>query len=522
MGGIQLFLDLTRAFDALPRPVLAAALSNVKLTPQLQSILLAWHIGTNYNIEINNTARCIPVSRGVRQGCCLAPYLWSTAMVLLLNELQDTIPLQWIKDHISIYADDLHIFCLLYNEQDLSDCIYCFEAVIMAIDRMGLKLSPQKSCVLLKGKGPGFLLWKKRHCVTSKTTQPCLSLRDGSLRIPIMKKCLYLGAVMSYDDFQKQTVAVRVNAGWNNFRRLQPWLSKRNKVSLRLRLQVMNTCIIPTVCYGIFYTGLTSNCIDTLCKILNVMYRRILGHVPHLQHINTRSVLDANNIPHPLLTLQRLVDQAHYSTALTQVPETDIIQQTLWTSLEQSRTTISQRLLQPEGLPTVEEEAPPLVCGFCSFHTTSTSKLQKHLTTFHSRPRLVVKSIDFTQDTVHGKASCSHCHKTFRIGEVSKCTDNTMFATLPSWSMQVFALMPWCTWIRICLLSRWLITFLMQTFLQEPRLLPQKLTMIVFVMTDPYVNLWRQTVSCAPSMRSQCDLWLHIFDRIILDRCKRP
>ena len=43
-------------------------------------------------------------------------------MVLLLNELQDTIPLQWIKDHITIYADDLHIFCLFLNEQDLSDC----------------------------------------------------------------------------------------------------------------------------------------------------------------------------------------------------------------------------------------------------------------------------------------------------------------------------------------------------------------------------------------------------------------
>ena len=287
--------------------------------------------------------------------------------------------------------------------------------MIMAIERMGLKLSPQKSCVLLKGKGPGFLLWKKRHCTTLKTAQPCLLLCDGSLRIPIMNKCLYLGAVMSYDDFQKQTVAVRVNAGWNNFRRLQPWLSKRNKVSLSLRLQVMNTCIIPTVCYGIFHTGLTSNCIDTLCKTLNMMYRRILGHVPHLQHINTRSVLDANNIPHPLLTLQRLADQAHssLSIALTQVPENDIIRQTLWTSLEQSRTAISQRLLQPVGLFTVEEEAPPLVCGFCSFHTTSASNLQTHLTTFHPRPRLGVKSIDFTQDTVHGKATCSHCHKTF-------------------------------------------------------------------------------------------------------------
>ena len=248
---------------------------------------------------------------------------------------------EWLAGHHTFEVDqrlyhDLHGWSLyllfIFNEQDLLDCFSFFEAVIMAIDRMGLKLSPQKLCMLLKGKGPDFLLWKKRHCITSKTAQPCLSLCDGSLRIPIMKKCLYLGLMMSYDDFQKQTVAVRVNAGWNNFRRLQPWLCKWNKVSLHLWLQIINLCIIPTVYYGIFYSGLTSNCIDILCKNLQMMYWRLLGHVPHLHHINTHSVLDANNIPHPLLTLHRLVNQAHsgLSIALSQVLENDIIRQTLW------------------------------------------------------------------------------------------------------------------------------------------------------------------------------------------------
>ena len=81
VGGIQLFLDLTRAFDALPRPVLYEALACVNLTRQLMSILLAWHIDTNYHIDVNNTSRSIPVSRGVRQGCCSAPFLWATTMV---------------------------------------------------------------------------------------------------------------------------------------------------------------------------------------------------------------------------------------------------------------------------------------------------------------------------------------------------------------------------------------------------------------------------------------------------------
>ena len=107
-------------------------------------------------------------------------------------------------------------------------------------------------------------------------------------------------------------------------------------------------------------------------------------------------------------------------------------------------------------------------------------------------------------------------------GEVSNYTDNTMFAILYSRSLPVLSLMLWCTSIRSWLLNRWLHLFLMQTFLQEPRVLPQNLTLIVFDMTDLYEPLWRHNVSYAPSMWFLCDLWLHIFGRIILDRCKRP
>ena len=146
--------------------------------------------------------------------------------------------------------------------------------------------------------------------------------------------CLYLGAVISYDDFQKQTVELRVRAGWNNFRRLQPWLCKKHHVSLKMRLHLMRTCIIPTICYGIFYIGLTNFGIDLVVKTFHMMYRRILGHVPHLTQLRTSTVLDTHRICHPVLTLHQLVDQAHQSLslALTRVPMHDILHCADWTS----------------------------------------------------------------------------------------------------------------------------------------------------------------------------------------------
>ena len=97
-------------FDAVPRPVIAEALAKVQLSPQLQSLLLAWHIDTAYHLDVNQTARSVPVTRGVRQGCSSAPLLWTTVMVLLLDSLQHTVPLQWIQNNITIYADDIHVF----------------------------------------------------------------------------------------------------------------------------------------------------------------------------------------------------------------------------------------------------------------------------------------------------------------------------------------------------------------------------------------------------------------------------
>ena len=291
-----------------------------------------------------------------------------------------------------------------------------FDAVIMAIDRLGLTLRAQKSCILLKGKGAGFFKWKKTSVDMSQKTHPCLKLCSGHVRVPIKKQCLYLGTMLSYGDFQKQTVELRVKVGWNNFRRLQPWLCRKRKISLALRLKLMKTCIDPTICYGFFYTGLTSYGIDLLCQTFNVLYRRIIGHIPHISKINTSTVLTANNIQQPLLTLHHLAEQAHDSmiSALQQVPVHDIIHLTHWATLEQTRTLLSSSLTRLAELPTFDFEAPPLVCGFCTFQTDSSHELQKHYTLVHSRPRLANTKVDFAQDAIQGMPTCRYCHKDFR------------------------------------------------------------------------------------------------------------
>ena len=33
-------------------------------------------------------------------------------MALLLDDLQDSVPRSWLLEHITIFADDIHVYCL--------------------------------------------------------------------------------------------------------------------------------------------------------------------------------------------------------------------------------------------------------------------------------------------------------------------------------------------------------------------------------------------------------------------------
>ena len=80
--------------------------------------------------------------------------------------LQSSIPREWLLENIIIFADDIHVHCMFHDVSELAQAVHFFELIIDAIERLGLQLSPSKSCVITRGKGPGYAKWKRTHtCV---------------------------------------------------------------------------------------------------------------------------------------------------------------------------------------------------------------------------------------------------------------------------------------------------------------------------------------------------------------------
>lgn len=79
-GGLQLCADITRAFDAVSRPKLFEALARLGVSNDLLVLLQQWHMDCEYVLTGFVEPEGIPISRGVHQGCKVAPFLWCVLM----------------------------------------------------------------------------------------------------------------------------------------------------------------------------------------------------------------------------------------------------------------------------------------------------------------------------------------------------------------------------------------------------------------------------------------------------------
>jgi len=90
-GGIQIFLDIQRAFDQLPRQALFEHLDTLHDQPELTTLMAQWHSQTDYCLEHSGETTLVPTGCGVRQGCRAAPLLWNSFLDQMFRTLAQKI-----------------------------------------------------------------------------------------------------------------------------------------------------------------------------------------------------------------------------------------------------------------------------------------------------------------------------------------------------------------------------------------------------------------------------------------------
>ena len=93
MGLYAAFIDLTKAFDTISRDGLWKILARLGCSPKFLIILHQLHEGQQGQMKHNGSlSGSFPISNGVKQGCVLAPTLFSIIFSITLREAKEDLP----------------------------------------------------------------------------------------------------------------------------------------------------------------------------------------------------------------------------------------------------------------------------------------------------------------------------------------------------------------------------------------------------------------------------------------------
>ena len=422
-GGLQLSLDLRRAFDLVDRRKLFQQLHELHISDSLIQLLSGWHEQSFYFVQHTSGDCPISVGRGVRQGCKAAPGLWNCFLTIFFHSIMDFIPLEWIQKHVTAYADDIHIGAT-FTSLDEFEQLCSFLGIIMStLESMDMQVNPDKSVVIFTMKGP--LAARVRRQVERHTSDgtkfKIVTPGLKQLLIPVHRSTKYLGVVISYGPFEDDTLRHRIMLMQVGFHRLKRWLTGKHNLTVTQRYKLWQTCIFPILSYGIFATGLTPTGIRTLIPKLHSMIRRMLHDHSYVTHRTNSEALARHRIPTPLQLLHRsatsllrtVTDRNEFM-----LPH-DLTRTITWTHLPDLLHKLHQLQatgsLEPVLQPPLEAigDTPFYQCSQCDFCTHDIRAFRRHCTVTHGQRMLRIHHPMLMDHFTDGLPTCTFCAQTF-------------------------------------------------------------------------------------------------------------
>ena len=310
-----LFVDLTKAFDTVNRDGLWALLKKIGCPDHFVAMIRSFHDGMKITVrEGSDKADPFIVSSGTKQGCVLAPTLFSVFFSLMLyiafenstegveiRSRYDRGLLRTTNQHYKaatmtvstvirdlLFADD----CALAssNEEDLQKLCDAFAS---AARRFGLKISIDKTESMYQAP-PGAVY-----------EEPKITVEGKSLKA--VKTFKYLGSVVSDNNSMDAEIDARLAKANTAYNTLTKRLWRKRGIRTGTKILVYKAAVLSSLLYGSEAWTLTKKQIRKLEKFHLSCLRKISGikwfhKVPNYEvlqrcHIySVTSLLDLNKL----------------------------------------------------------------------------------------------------------------------------------------------------------------------------------------------------------------------------------
>ena len=409
-GGLMLSLDLAKAFDCMPFGVMYESLREVGVSDALSRLIVETHRQSVCIVRHCGHSEKVQMKRGLRQGCPLAPSVF-TAWTIKLCRLLGT---EWCRTHTSLFADDVHGHWIIRTCQEFHEARARALKLIAALHRSGMKVNFDKSMAVLLLRGSAasgikkrFVKWDRNRYVLVLGTDDCTG---REVRLPVHDRMEYLGATLSYGAMEMQTVQSRAAKAWANYTKLRPLLRTASSFSTKQRLRVFRACIVPALLHGIIGVGITAASLRLIQSIFSRMLRKILRVHEHgiaNHEVLRRADLAPADLLHQLLQgkIHTLQIEGHQSSELS-AP-----------ALHRA-SSIAQQLARVDALPAsgvveVDRTEEAVTCPVCGVEFHNQKSLEAHYTAKHEFVHQQARtSFDRRLHTLFGLPQCRLCRQT--------------------------------------------------------------------------------------------------------------
>ncbi len=252
------FVDLTKAFDTVSRQGLWKILEKLGCPPKFLTMIIQLHEGQLGQVRhSDNLLQPFPIANGVKQGCVLAPILFTILFSMMLQQTTEDLDnadgiyirfhldgnmfnLRRLQVHIKtmellirelLFADDAAL--LAHTEAAMQRITSCFAKTAQIF---GLEVSLKKTEVL------------HQHAPQKEYHPPSISIEQTELKV--VHHFSYLECVISSDAKIDKEIDNRLAKANSAFSRLYGRVWNNNNLKKDMRVSVYKAVVLTTLLYG--------------------------------------------------------------------------------------------------------------------------------------------------------------------------------------------------------------------------------------------------------------------------------
>ena len=306
LGGCSLSLDLSKAFDGVSRPMVYDTLAQHGVPSEVINAIQQLHLSSTYKYTVGTHVGGTQTTNGIKQGCRLAPFLWSYFTAAYLRRIINLRELQWVLQTLTLFADDIWVNWVIKKASDFRKVVQDLELLLTTLEAMHLTVNFRKTAVLLKLVGSDAAgLLKEFTSYQAGQLHLHLTVSGRHCTIPARTHHEYLGTVVSYADRVSRNVRKRQQAGQARQQAIRRVLNGHHILSDRHRISLWRSCVYSSALYSLPCVGCHDKSLAALDSALVRHLRAILRIPAHLSHVTNSMVWQQAQLDRPVVTVTR-------------------------------------------------------------------------------------------------------------------------------------------------------------------------------------------------------------------------